>query len=53
VEWNSKRTRFIAALGLYLIWVIALAATALTSAERPPSTHSTTAASDEVKAPGP
>jgi hypothetical protein len=53
VERNSKRTRFIAALGLYLIWVVALAALALTSAERPPDLHSSTAASEEATAPAP
>jgi hypothetical protein len=53
VEWNSKRNRFIAALGLYLIWVVALAATALISAERPQGIRSPTAASDEAKAPAP
>ncbi len=36
VERKTARRRFLAALGLYLIWVGALAAMALTSAERPP-----------------
>ena len=33
---NPARRRFAAALALYLAWVIALAAMAVTSSERPP-----------------
>ena len=35
---DSARRRFLAALGLYLIWVGVLAAMAVTSADRPPAT---------------
>jgi hypothetical protein len=34
---NSARHRFVAALALYLIWVGALVAMAVTSSERPPA----------------
>jgi hypothetical protein len=34
---NSARRRFVAALALYLIWVGALVAMAVTSSERPPA----------------
>jgi hypothetical protein len=37
MKLNSARQRFVAALALYLIWVGALVALAVTSSERPPA----------------
>ena len=41
---NPARRRFLAALALYLGWVGALAAMAVTSSYRPPNRHSIPAA---------
>ena len=39
---KSARMRFIAALGLYLLWIGALVALAVVSGERPPESKSRT-----------
>jgi hypothetical protein len=50
VKLITARGRFVAALGLYLIWAGILAAMALTSAERPPSQPLPSATSDDATA---
>jgi hypothetical protein len=48
MKLNSARHRFIAALALYLIWVGALVAMAVTSSERPPAKLIPAAPSDDA-----